>query len=206
MKEKPVNETIPLGIFGAAFDPPHYGHLIAAEWVAEELRLRQILMIPSNINPLKRLHPPAPATFRWEMIQAALKSHPNFKVSDIEIKRSGISYMIDTLKFLQNDYPPNLYRLYLLLGADIAAEFGLWRDYEKIAQICQLVAFNRPGYDIKKIVSELPAGAISVHIPMMDISSTMLRERIQLGKSIRFLTPSPVCEIIEREKLYRNPI
>ena len=179
------------------------GHLIAAEWAAEELNLHRVLMIPANLNPLKQGHNPASPKLRLKMVEAAIHNYPRFTVDDIEIRRGGVSFMMETIDLLRKEYPPGENDLFLLLGADAAADFKLWRDYERLAQTCTIAVFNRPGYELEVAAAGLPAGAVTLKIPTVDISSTSIRNRISAGKSIRFMTPEPVRDIIEREGLYR---
>jgi len=179
------------------------GHLIAAEWAAEDLNLHQVLIIPANLNPLKREHRPAPPEIRLKMVEAAIGNYPQLTVDDIEIRRSGVSFMIDTIDLLREKYTARENDFFLLLGADAAADFKLWWDYERLAQICTIAVFNRPGYELEVVAASLPAGAVTLKIPMVDISSTSIRHRIRAGKSIRFMTPEPVRQIIEEEGLYR---
>ena len=137
------------------------------------------------------------------MVEAAIGNYPQLTVDDIEIRRSGVSFMIETIDLLREKYTARENDFFLLLGADAAADFKLWRDYERLAQICTIAVFNRPGCELETISANLPAGAVTLEIPMIDISSTSIRNRIRAGKSIRFMTPEPVRQIIEEEGLYR---
>lgn len=193
-----------IGIFGATFDPPHYGHLIAAEFSMSHLRLDEIILIPANRNPLKQDQIPAPPQFRLEMIKAAVDGSQCYKVDDVELRRGGNSYMIDTFMNLQKEYSAGKSEFYLLLGADSAKDFAHWKDYQTLAKLCKPIIFNRPGSNLSKVAVNFPADCSTLEIPMIEISSTMIRNRISEGKSIKFLTPDPVIEIIEREKLYRS--
>lgn len=204
MKKTEPN-SLRIGLFGATFDPPHYGHLIAADYAADELELDEVLMIPASLNPLKQEHLPAPPNLRLEMIQAAVVKYPRFRVSDIELKRGGVSYTIDTVQSLLKDYRSHETEFFLLLGADAAADFHLWRDYQRLAEMCQLSILSRPGFDMESTLAKLPLPAAALNMPMIDISSTLIRNRLRQGKSINFLTPPEVVEIIECEKLYIEP-
>ena len=201
LRKKSDSPALRLGIFGATFDPPHLGHLIAAEFAAEELRLDEILLIPANLNPLKIQHQPAPPEIRLEMVKAAAASRPKFKVSDLELKRGGVSYMIDTIRQLQKNHPPHT-AFYLLLGTDAAAEFLKWKKYQSLAEICTITVLDRPGWNISLVLQKLQIPFLYLKMPLIDISSSLIRERVAQGKPIDFLTIPGVVEIIRREKLY----
>lgn len=192
-----------IGIFGATFDPPHYGHLIAAEYSRSLLGLNLIIFIPANRNPLKREQIPAPAEFRMEMLKAAVGGTPFYEVDDLELQRGGNSFMIETFLDLQKRYSLKKPEFYLLLGADSAKDFAHWKDYGSLAKMCEPIIFNRPGSNLSKVAANFPAPCSTMEIPMIEISSTLIRNRISEGKSVKFLTPDTVIEIIEREKLYR---
>jgi len=200
---KTEDKKLKIGIFGATFDPPHSAHLIAAEYAVSELKLNKVLMIPANVNPLKKQRKPTPPDIRLQMIQAAVNGYPQFEVNDVELKRGGVSYMIDTVLDLRENYPPAEAELYLLLGADAAEEFHLWRSHRQLAEICRLVVFNRPQYNLQTILKKLTVPALPLNIPAFDISSTAIRRRIREGKPVDFLAPVEVLKIIQKENLYR---
>jgi nicotinate-nucleotide adenylyltransferase len=192
-----------VGIFGATFDPPHFGHLIAGQSMMEALNLDLILMLPANINPLKEAASPAPVKSRLRMITEAVASNSKFNVCDIEIKRGGTSYMIDTVIALRQQYPDEDTELYLLIGADTAEDFHLWKEYQRLSEMVKVVVFNRPGYNLEEVIAKMPVPVLKVLIPMIEISSTMIRERVLNGESIRYLVPEAVRRIIKEEKLYQ---
>ncbi len=190
-----------IGIFGASFDPPHIGHFIAAECAAYELGLSKVLLIPANLNPLKREHCPAAPEIRLRMTQAAVSGNALFEVSAIELERGGISYMAETVDALREEHP--LDEFILLLGADSAAEFHLWYDYERLAEEVSLVIFNRPGYDLSLISQAMKPSHRTVKIPSIEISSTDIRSRIKHNRAYRYMVPAAVYDIIEELGLYR---
>ncbi|MBC8205125.1 MAG: nicotinate-nicotinamide nucleotide adenylyltransferase, partial [FCB group bacterium] len=129
-----------IGIFGATFDPPHYGHLTAAEFSRTALKLDEVMMIPASRNPLKLNHIPAPDNIRLKMTAAAIEGNPDFTVNDIEIRRGGLSFMADTLKEIKYKLRDDD-RLLLLIGADTAADFKLWKSPFEIIKLTELVVF-----------------------------------------------------------------
>lgn len=193
-----------MGIFGSTFDPPHFAHLLAAQWSLEALNLDFILMIPASINPLKQEHIPAQPQLRLEMVNRAVEGCPHFLVSDVELQRAGVSYMVDTIMELRRTYTVEEYKFYLLLGADVANDFHLWRSPRELSELTTLAVFNRPGYDFNRVMAKLPDSASAIKIPELEISSTLIRERVKSGKSIEFMVPPSVISIIDRENLYRN--
>jgi len=193
--------TRKIGIFGATFDPLHVGHLIAVNFALEELGLDEIIMIPANLNPLKQNHTPAPPEIRLEMLDSTMGNHDKIRISDVELKRGGVSYMIDTVIELKAGFPDSS-EIYLLVGADSALDFTKWRDYGKLSELCRLAVFNRPGYSFDDVASNLPVDFIPLKMPLIGISSTLIRELVAAGKSIEHLTPEVIVKIIEKNNLY----
>jgi nicotinate-nucleotide adenylyltransferase len=193
-----------LGIFGATFDPPHYGHLIAVQFVLEALKLDQVLMIPAGQNPLKQAASSTAPEIRLRMLKAAAKNRPGIKISQIELERAGISYTIETIEIIRSIYNPEQTEFFLLLGADAGLEFEKWRDYQRIEKLCRIAVFNRPGFNLDEALGKFTSPVISVRIPQIEISSTMIRQRVMEGKSIDFLTPPSVVRIIKSLRLYQN--
>jgi nicotinate-nucleotide adenylyltransferase len=214
-----------LGILGGTFNPIHYGHLAAAEEVRDRLKLDRILFIPSFLPPHKREEVLPHADLRMEMVRFATKDNPSFEVSDIEIKRGGRSYTIDTIEALRQAFPGT--ELYFITGLDSFLEIQTWRQWERLLSLCSFVVIPRPGYcfaDLAKIdfmksaakeLSRLDqgdlkqavvrSGAYAVYlqmIPLYDISSTDIRARVKAGASIKYLLPDTVETYIIKNKLY----
>jgi nicotinate-nucleotide adenylyltransferase len=190
-----------LGIFGGTFDPVHHGHLILAERACEELRLDTLLFIPAYIPPHKsagrRIASPER---RIEMLRLAIASNPRFRIEDHEIDREGISYTVETLRYLQGEHPDAA--LTLLIGADNARDFGTWHRPEEIVRMASVAVWERPGSELpREILPGIPFERIDA--PLIEISSTEIRERVASGRSIRYLTPEPVVEYIYQHGLYR---
>jgi nicotinate-nucleotide adenylyltransferase len=191
-----------IGIFGGTFNPPHYGHLIVAEFIREEVGLDKIIFIPCSIPPHKQnneyLSQIASPEHRFEMVKLAIIGNKFFEVSDIEINRGGVSYTIDTVNYFVSNFPEE--KFYLLIGADQFAEFHTWRKPDEIVQKVNLIVFNRPGFVIPK--TEFSKFATFITIPNIEISASTIRKRIRHGKSIKYLVPPAVEEYIFVNKLY----
>jgi len=191
-----------IGIFGGTFNPPHYGHLIVAEFIREEVGLDKIIFIPCSIPPHKQnneyLSQIASPEHRFEMVKLAITGNKFFEVSDIEINRGGVSYTIDTVNYFVSNFPEE--KFYLLIGADQFAEFHTWRKPDEIVQKVNLIVFNRPGFVIPK--TEFSKFATFITIPNIEISASTIRKRIRHGKSIKYLVPPAVEEYIFANKLY----
>jgi nicotinate-nucleotide adenylyltransferase len=191
-----------IGIFGGTFNPPHYGHLIVAEFIREEVGLDKIIFIPCSIPPHKQnneyLAQIASPEHRFEMVKLAITGNKFFEVSDIEINRGGVSYTIDTVNYFVSNFPEE--KFYLLIGADQFAEFHTWRKPDEIVQKVNLIVFNRPGFVIPQ--TEFSRFATFITIPNIEISASTIRKRIRHGKSIKYLVPPAVEEYILANKLY----
>lgn len=191
-----------LGIFGGSFDPVHIGHLIAGEWVREAFQLDQVLFVPAFQPPHKIDSPKAPPTLRLKMLEAAVRSHIGFGVSDIEIRRQGPSYTVDTLQDLSRIHPGA--RLFFILGADLVPGIIGWHKWEMAAALATFIGVNRPGSKVQEVPEALRDVVKQIEMPGIDLSSTLIRARVAENKSIRYLVPAAVQDIIEAEGLYRD--
>jgi nicotinate-nucleotide adenylyltransferase len=201
---------IRLGISGGTFDPIHYGHLIVAEEIRETNGLDRILFIPSGKPPHKRNLEVSGAEQRFSMVEAAIRKNPYFEVSRIEIDREGYTYTVDTLEQLKEIYGRET-KLYFIIGADVVHDLLTWKNYEKVFSLCEFIAVQRPGYTsssfIKTVEDLETAYSAQIHTfigPLIDISSTMIRERAASGKSIKYLLPEEVEKYILDNGLYRT--
>jgi nicotinate-nucleotide adenylyltransferase len=198
--------SLRIGILGGSFDPIHYGHLAIAEEARVTLRLDRVVFIPTAWQPIKHSRHGAAAAQRFEMARLACASNAAFDVSPIEIERPGPSYSVITLEQLHTTQPGEYY---FILGADAASDLGHWYGAERIVELARLVVVGRPGAtpDRERLVHTFPhlAGRmLLVAGPHLDISSSLLRERVAAGQSIRYLTPEPVVEYITQHRLYRS--
>jgi nicotinate-nucleotide adenylyltransferase len=196
-----------LGIFGGTFDPVHYGHLMVAESCREQLRLDEVRWIPAASPPHKPGVRITDGYTRADMLELALSGYADFKVDRRELKRSGPSFTVDTLKEIHGEFPSA--ELFLLIGADSLRDFLTWRDPSQIADMATIVACNRPGVaaistdQVERWVgSNLASRVIPVQIPGTDLSATDLRNRAKNGQSLRFRTPRAVEAYLLQHKLY----
>lgn len=189
-----------LGIFGGTFNPPHTAHLIGAELVREKFCLDKVLFIPTYI-PSHKERPQVPPAARLKMIHIAIKDHPSFQLLDLEIKRREVSYTIDTVREIMRENQQD--SLYLIMGTDQALEFREWKEPEILLNLLEFIIITRPGYDKKKIDKVLWEKADFFELNI-DISSTMIRDRIKNGKSIKYIVPEGVREYIISNKLYQK--
>ena len=209
MKElKMVNSERRVGILGGTFDPIHIGHLIMAEQIREEFQLDKVIFIPSGNPPHKKLQTVTDAEHRYNMVCEALKENPYFEESRIEIDRKGYTYTIDTLRDLK-EHNKNNAHMYYIIGADVLYDLLTWKDYEKVFEICEFIAAMRPGKDrdgfrerIRYLEKEFSAKIHEAEISLIEVSSTMVRERVKQNKSIRYLVPEAVEEYIRKNRIY----
>jgi nicotinate-nucleotide adenylyltransferase len=201
-----------IGIFGGSFDPIHLGHLLMAEQFRSELSLDTVKFIPAKISPFKLNYTPTADKHRLEMLKLAIGAHPNFEIDPIEIQRGGVSYTIDTVEQLQSNQPDATW--FLLIGADSLKDFKKWKSPGKLLQSVQLVVARRGGCpepdwkELDGLASEETLRAIQqirLDIPVMEISSTAVRQRIETKRSIRYLVPAPVEVYIQEHQLYLPP-
>lgn len=188
-----------IGILGGTFDPVHFGHLIAASWALDELALDRILLIPNSQSPLKTPGPTASFADRVAMVACAITSESRLTVSDVEGRRGGVSYTVDTLQQVRAEYPDA--QLSLILGTDALQDFVSWRDHTTVAEIARIVGVVRGDEDA-------PLPSVVQHVlsmPRIDISSSLIRQRIAAGQTIAFLTPSTVVAYIREHRLYGSP-
>lgn len=184
-----------LGIFGGTFDPPHIGHLVVAQEVHFRLGLDRVLWVPAAFPPHKRDLDITPGALRLAMVRAAVGDDERFEASDIELRRDGPSYTVDTLRELRERHPDE--ELFLIVGADQLAELGTWKEPEEIRRLATVVGLARAG--------ERPPAREDVSIvevPRIDVSSTEIRRRVAVGDPVSYLIIRGAEDIIRREGLY----
>ena len=181
-----------VGVFGGTFDPVHVGHLAIANEALDELGLDYVYFVPARRSPLKQDGPMASAEDRLAMLTAATRDEPRFRVSQIELDRTGPSFTVDTLESLRSEG-----ELFLILGSDAYADFERWREPARIRELATIVLAARPG------APNAPAGVRMLDSPLMDISSRELRARAARGRSLRYLVPKAALRYIEEHRLYR---
>jgi nicotinate-nucleotide adenylyltransferase len=193
---------IKVGLMGGSFDPIHLGHMLAAETARESCGLNEVWFIPAGSAPLKGNEPAAPADLRLEMVYRAIDFQPFFRAMDVEINREGISYSIDTVAQLAELYPDR--EFYFIVGADRINDLDQWHRIDELAAKVSFIGLQRPG--VETDVAHLPAFIRSklrlIRMPLIEISSTDIRNRRAEGRSIRFLVPDKVYHFIQRNELY----
>ncbi len=197
-----------IGILGGTFDPIHLGHLHMAEAVYNSMELEKIIFIPAFVPPHKIGQDYAAASDRFAMTQLATEPYPYFTVSDIELRRSGVSYTVETLRALRAVYPD--VHLYFIIGADSVVQLHTWNSIEEMLDLATFVAAGRPGYEgvmeeVRcKLGNEAAQKIVLLHTPEYDISSTDIRMRIRKHDSLKGLVPRAVESYIYEHGLYRK--
>ncbi len=212
-----------VGILGGTFDPIHLGHLRLAEEVGDDLRLESIYLVPAAYPPHKEKRPVTPFPHRYAMTELAACESPLFKATDMEGRREGLSFSIDTLKEFHRFFTNDL-QLYFIMGLDAFLEIETWREYRQLFHYAHFVVIQRPGLPSEQLEpfmrslqfsyeSEGESGPFRMEsgytviykkATLMDISSTDIRERVAVGRSIRFLVPEAVRSYIMDKGLYQR--
>lgn len=194
-----------IGILGGTFDPVHFGHLAIAEEARAALQLELVLFVPALHQPLKPAAPLATGAQRLAMLELACAGNGAFEPSPIELARPAPSFTVTTLKHLAASTGAELF---LIVGADALARLPDWRAAARILELARIVAVGRPDSrpEVARLERSLPALARRLTLlegPGSTLSSSDLRRRVAAGRPIRYLTPDPVVEYIERNGLYR---
>jgi nicotinate-nucleotide adenylyltransferase len=211
-----------MALFGGTFNPIHLGHLRGAEEIRESFGLEDVVFIPAAIPPHKEMKGILDASHRLEMTRLATSTNPCFSISDIELRRTGKSYSIDTIRYFRKTHKGPLF---FILGADAFLEIETWKEFPSLFSLCHFVVMVRPGSQGKGNAHELPGGLVPffrydpsgetwIHISghclylkeitSFDISSTKIRELTDREASIRYLVPTEVEAYIKGKRLYRR--
>jgi nicotinate-nucleotide adenylyltransferase len=189
-------------LFGGSFDPVHVGHLVVAEAAGEALGAT-VRFLPAREQPFKHAAHVATAEQRACMLELAVAGNPRLGVERIELGLPAPSYTVRTLRALATRDPGSVGNRYtLLLGADAARDLGAWYEVEALPELADVVVFARPGAGAT--LPRHPAIRRVVEVPAIDVSATMIRERVRAGRSIRYLVPEAVREYIAAHGLYRE--
>ena len=196
-----------IGYYGGSFDPIHFGHINLALEMAEIHGLDCVLFCPANVNPHKdRDFISATSSEKLKMVEVAIEDIPHFKCIDLEIKRGGISYTVDTLKELKLKFKED--QLFLILGLDSALDFPNWKNPDEILTLATpLIGYrenNQENSDLSNHLNLLKKNLTKTSL--LDISSSKIRQRIAHGKYIRHLVPSKVVDYIYENQLYSNSL
>ncbi len=199
-----------LGIFGGTFDPVHFGHLALAEECLAAANLDELWLVPAASPPHKGGKKLSRFDQRKEMLELAIAGNEKFKVEPMEADRPGPSFTIDTLEEIHKRKPND--ELFLIIGGDSALEFSTWKDPAKIVSLATIIVRIRPGFSMpteQEFISQLgkelgvvPKVIFVAGPPFLDVSSSLLKERVSNNKSIRYLLPRAVEVYIQQKKLY----
>jgi nicotinate-nucleotide adenylyltransferase len=184
-----------IGIYGGTFDPIHYGHLILAREALEQLPLDEIVFVPAAQSPHKPGQTPSPAPVRLEMLRAAITGESRFRIDEIEVNRPPPSFTFDTVTELRRR--DDQAEIFYLIGSDNLPKLQTWRRIDELRTLVHFVVLERG-----------PAAASSAHLTIrrqIEISATEIRNRVATGRSIRYLVPPAVEEIIHQGQLYQEP-
>ncbi|MFC1993277.1 nicotinate-nucleotide adenylyltransferase [Chloroflexota bacterium] len=196
-----------IGVLGGTFDPIHKGHLLIAEEVRAGLNLAEVLFVPAGQPQLRKQAPLASAEHRLQMVRLAIADKPGLQISTIEMERAGPSYTVDTIAELKSQLGAGNV-LFFILGWNSLSELPQWREPSRLIRMCRLVAVPRPGYprpDLEALENDIPGLSQSVALmdkPLIEVSGTVIRERVARGLSIDNLVPEPVERYIREHGLY----
>lgn len=190
---------------GGTFDPIHIGHLVAAEEARTQFNLDKVIFMPAGAPAFKEKTQVTDAHHRYMMTQLATISNPHFEVSDMEIKREGTTYTVDTMKQMKSLYPHA--EFFFITGADAVFEIVGWKNSAELANLVTFIATTRPGYDLNQAKMRHQDSIIDfkinwIEVPALSVSSTDLRSRLKEGRSVRYLIPRPVIGYIKKMGLY----
>jgi nicotinate-nucleotide adenylyltransferase len=190
---------IRLGVMGGTFDPIHFGHLVAANEAASAFKLEKVLFVPTG-DPWQK-YETTPSDQRFEMTKRAIANNKLFEISNIDVKRPGPTYTVDTLRDVHDQYPDA--ELFFITGADSISQIDTWKDSDQIWSLAHFVGVTRPGHSL--VVPKSPFGNVSLlEIPALAISSTDIRARVKAGKPIEYLLPKKVIKFIRKNHLYQG--
>ena len=196
-------------LYGGSFDPPHLGHLAIARQVLGRFAVDRLVFLPASHSPLKEGTPNATDAQRLEMLRLSAIDEPRFTVSDFELRKGGISYPVDTLRAWRQREPDT--DLLFIAGMDSLLTLHAWREPLEIVRLCTFVTFRRPGFPLPSPEElQLPTDVARLLLaqvidgPLVDVSSSDIRERAARGEALGGLVPRPVADYIAANSLYRN--
>lgn len=194
-----ANSLKRIGIFGGSFDPPHIGHLVIAELAQRALKLDVVYFVPAYQPPHKKGSHSSTAPQRLTMTRLAVRGNSRLRVSDVELRRKGISYTVETIQSFRKKFPSS--QLFLIIGSDSLEQFHKWKSPTEILALASLIVYRRPRSS--RVKGRTRSGSVVfIKGPLMEISSTDIRKRIEQGKSIRYLVRDNVGSFIARKGLY----
>lgn len=184
-----------VGILGGTFDPPHFGHLLIANEVLSTLQLDEIWFMPNQEPPHKKKSESIKNEERLQMLELAVEGNAAFKVETIELHRQGPSYTVDTMKMINAQYLDH--QFFFIIGADMIEYLPKWHKIDELIKLVQFVGVERPSYSRQ---TDYPV--LYVDVPAMDVSSSMIRDRVRNGRTVRYLLPDMVINYIKEKHLY----
>lgn len=195
-----------LGVLGGTFDPIHLGHLVAAQEAWQQLQLDRVLFLPAGVPPHKPDRAITPAQHRLRMVELAVADQPHFGISQVDLNRPGPCYTLETLRLIREEWGPDP-ELIFVEGADSLADILSWYQPQKIIQLCSFAVVRRPWIevDLPSLEAKLPGLTERVHwiqMPLLEISSRELRQRVRDGRPITYLVPEGVEAYIRAHGLY----
>jgi len=190
-----------IGIFSGSFNPIHMGHLILANYIVEYTDIEEVWFLVSPRNPLKLKNELLDENTRLKMVELALKDYPKLKASDYEFYLPEPSYTVNTLDALKKDYPDYVFTL--IIGADNWSTFENWKEHDVILEKYPIMVYPRLGYRIS-ISNKLKNRVEAVDTPIIEISSTFIREGLRVGKNVKAFLPDGVYEYIISNNLYKD--
>jgi len=196
-----------LGILGGTFDPIHYGHLVAAQEAHHQLELDRVLFLPAGSPPHKPHRPISPVPHRLQMLELAIAGRPDFAISRVDVERPGPHYTVDALRLLRAEWGPEP-TFFFIEGSDSLADIPTWYRPERLIELTELAVVERPGIrtHLPELEERLPGLTARIHwvqMPVLEISSSDLRARVQAGRPISYLLPPAVEAYILEQGLYR---
>ena len=190
-----------IGLYFGSFNPVHHGHLIIANHILNEGKVRELWFVVSPHNPFKERSSLLNEQHRLQLVRLAIDTTPGMRASNIEFNLPKPSYTIDTLTYLEEKYPKHTF--YIVMGSDGFQNINKWKNAEQLLKNTSIIIYKRPGFDIKE---ELPANIVVVDAPLLEISSTHIRKLIKEKKSIRYLVPDTVLHEIEKQQYYSSSL
>ncbi|MBC8588828.1 nicotinate-nucleotide adenylyltransferase [Paratissierella segnis] len=197
-----------IGLMGGTFNPIHMGHLIISEFIRVMFPLDKVIFIPSGLPPHKD-NDIAEGSHRMAMVKLAINSNPYFDISQIELNRVGKSYTVDTIEEIKNIYPDN--ELYFIIGSDSLLDLTSWKDFESLVTKTNFLVYGRKENSEKSIIGRIDelknkynSSFYYIRGPLVEISSTLIRDRIKNQMSIKYLVPGKVEKYIYENHLYKG--
>lgn len=187
-----------IGLYFGSFNPIHVGHLIVANHIVEHSEIDKLWFVVSPHNPLKDSNSLLNEYDRLHLVRLAIEENPKFRASNIEFSLAKPSYTVDTLTYLAEKFP--LERFSVIMGSDSFQNIHRWKNFEHLIKNYSIIIYKRPGFEI----TETHGAKLTIlEAPLLEISSTYIRNEVKQKKSIRYLVPEKVCDYIEESNYYK---